>query len=307
MLTQPCPGTPASQYGINNLKLFRDGHISDNKHMPADDISYGLAQRAQDSPVSDFGHQLIADFPSVTHKEAKEITRNLLRCAAHASSMSSKTAGPNLGTAAVPGNTNQLAVSTNKHVRVVQDRKFILPKVGVIRNEPDRPTPVYNFPKRANYTTAREGLDRLDNFPKPKPYMNFSMPSPPRSPSPERPPVKKQKVSFSGAAMDTDDARWYLEDVVDISKSDSLAIDNFGNPSSSSHSITADIAISIADSVDQPSVGDEPLIKKLRLNDSASSNSVAEPEVLGEPHNKKPRLLERFNTEEAVARAFGTE
>ena len=104
-----------------------------------------------------------------------------------------------------------------------------------------------------------------------------------------------------------------------------------GTPSSS-HSITADIAISIADSVDQPSVGDEPLIKKLRLNDisiadsvdqpsvgdeplikklrlndSASSNSVAEPEVLGEPHNKKPRLLERFNTEEAVARAFGTE
>ena len=132
--------------------------------------------------------------------------------------------------------------------------------------------------------------------------------------------------------MDTDDARWYLEDV-DISKNDSLAIDNFGNPSSSSHSITADIAISIADSVDQPSVGDEPPIKKLRLNeysmadvmdqplvgdeplnkkprlnDSASiSNSVAEPEVRGEPHNKKPRLLERFNTEEAVARAFGIE
>ena len=113
--------------------------------------------------------------------------------------------------------------------------------------------------------------------------------------------------------MDTDDARWYLDDDVDISKNDSLAIDNFGNPSSSSHSITADIAISIADSVDQPPVGDEPLIKKLRLNDSASSmhpcinNSVVEPEVLGEPHTKKPRLLERFNTEEAVAKAFGTE
>ena len=132
--------------------------------------------------------------------------------------------------------------------------------------------------------------------------------------------------------MDADDARWYLEDV-DISKNDSLAIDNFGNPSSSSHCITADTAISIADSVDQPSVGDEPPIKKLRpnefsiadvvdqplvgdeplnkkprLNDSASiSISVAEPEVHGEPHNKKPRLLERFNTEEAVARAFGTE
>ena len=107
--------------------------------------------------------------------------------------------------------------------------------------------------------------------------------------------------------MDSDDARWYLEDDNDISKNDSLAIDNFGNPSSSSHSITADIAISIADSVDQPSVGDEPLIKKLRLNDSASiSNSVAEPVVLGEPHTKKPRLLERYNTEEAVAKAFGT-
>ena len=176
----------------------------------------------------------------------------------------------------------------------------------MIRKEPPPPTPVYNFPIRPSHTTAREGLDRLDNFPKPKPYITY--PSPPRSPSPERPPVKKQKVSFSGAAMDTDDARWYLEDDNDISKDDSLAIDNFGNPSSSSHSITADIAISIADSVDQPSVGDEPLSKKLRLNDSASIiNSVAEPEVLGEPHNKKPRLLERFSTEEAVARAFGTE
>ncbi len=79
MLTQPCPGTPASQYGINDLKLFRDGRISDNKHMPADDISYSMAQRAQDSPVSDFGHQLMADFPSVTHKEAKEIINLIIR------------------------------------------------------------------------------------------------------------------------------------------------------------------------------------------------------------------------------------
>ena len=73
MLTQPCPGTPASQYGINNLKLFRDGRISDNKHMPADDISYSMAQRAQDSPVSDFGHQLMADFPSVMTKKLRKL------------------------------------------------------------------------------------------------------------------------------------------------------------------------------------------------------------------------------------------
>ena len=222
----------------------------------------------------------------------------------------SQTAGPKAGTAAGPGNTNNQLVVSNRHVRVFQDRKFIPPKVGVIRNEPDRPTPVYNFPKRSSHTTAREGLDRLDNFPRPKPYL--SMPSPPRSPSPVRPPVKKQKVSFSGAAMDTDDARWYLEDD-NISNNDSLAIDNFGNPSSSSHSISADVAISIADNVDQPLVGEEPLTKKLRLNDSASSgmqtciaNSVDEPSIIDEPHTKKPRLLERYNTEEAVAKAFGT-
>ena len=211
----------------------------------------------------------------------------------------------------MPGNnTNQLVVSTNRHVRVIQDRKFIPPKVGVIRNEPDRPTPVYNFPKRSNHTTAREGLDRLDNFPKPKPYL--SMPSPPRSPSPVRPPVKKQKVSFSGAAMDTDDARWYLDDD-DISNNASFAIDNFGNPSSSSHSMSADVAISIADNVDQPLVGEEPLMKKLRLNVSASSgmqlciaDNVDESSVIDEPHTKKPRLLERYDTEEAVAKAFGT-
>ena len=66
-----------------------------------------------------------------------------------------------------------------------------------------------------------------------------------------------------------------------ISNIASSAIDNFGNPSSSSHSISADVAISIADSVDQPSISEEP-------------------------HNKKPRLLARYNTEEAVAKAFGT-
>ena len=50
----------------------------------------------------------------------------------------------------------------------------------------------------------------------------------------------------------------------------------------------------------------------MRLNDSAFSmqtcisNSMAEPLVIGEPHTKKPRLLERYNTEEAVAKAFGT-
>ena len=85
-----------------------------------------------------------------------------------------------------------------------------------------------------------------------------------------------------------------------------LAIDNFGNPSSSSHSISADVAISIADNVDQPLVGEEPLMKKLRLNDSALTDSVDEPSIIDEPHTKKPRLLERYNTEEAVAKAFGT-
>ena len=49
----------------------------------------------------------------------------------------------------------------------------------------------------------------------------------------------------------------------------------------SSHNVSADIAISIAGSVDHPSVSEEP-------------------------HTKKPRLLARYNTEEAVAKAFGT-
>ena len=53
-------------------------------------------------------------------------------------------------------------------------------------------------------------------------------------------------------------------------------------------------------------------MKKLRLNVSASSDnqlciadSVDEPSIIDEPHTKKPRLLERYNTEEAVAKAFG--
>ena len=64
-----------------------------------------------------------------------------------------------------------------------------------------------SFPVGPSHRTAREGLDRLDFFPRPKPYLSM-----PRSPTPERPPPKKQRVNFSGAAMDNDDARWYLED-----------------------------------------------------------------------------------------------
>ena len=99
MLTQPCPGGPASQYGIENLKSFRDGRISHNKPMPADEFSYQDSVRATECPVSDFGHQLINDFPSITAAEAKEITRNLLRCAAHAASLSGSgpTTTPKLG------------------------------------------------------------------------------------------------------------------------------------------------------------------------------------------------------------------
>ena len=113
--------------------------------------------------------------------------------------------------------------------------------------------------------------------------------------------------------MDTDDARWYLEDDNNISNIASPAIDNFGNPSSSSRSLSADVAISIADNVDQPSVGEEPHMKKLRLNVCVSSDNkmcvadtVDHASINEEPHTKKPRLLERYNTEEAVAKAFGT-
>ena len=113
--------------------------------------------------------------------------------------------------------------------------------------------------------------------------------------------------------MDTDDARWYLEDDNNISNIASSANDNFGNPSSSSRSLSADVAISITDSVDQVSIGEEPQNKKPRLNVSSSTDgqisiadSVDDPSNCEEPHTKKPRLLERYNTEEAVAKAFGT-
>ena len=97
--------------------------------------------------------------------------------------------------------------------------------------------------------------------------------------------------------MDTDDARWYLEDDNNISNIASPAIDNFGNPSSSSRSLSADVAISIADGVDQPSICQEPHNKKPRLNVSSSTDvkisiadSVDQPSICEEPHNKKLRL-----------------
>ena len=125
------------------------------------------------------------------------------------------------------------------------------------------------------YRMAREGLDRLDDFPPPRPYLTM-----PRTPSPERPPPKQQRVTFSGAAMDNDDARWYQDDTI-VNSMASSSVDNFGNSVSSSDNMSADVASSIADSVDHPSISNEP-------------------------HTKKPRLLARYNTEEAVAKDFGS-
>ena len=79
--------------------------------------------------------------------------------------------------------------------------------------------------------------------------------------------------------MDNDDAMWYQEDTI-VNNMASSSVDNFGNSVSASNSISPNAASSIADSVDTPSFSIEP-------------------------HNKKPRLLARYNTEEAVAKAFG--
>ena len=80
--------------------------------------------------------------------------------------------------------------------------------------------------------------------------------------------------------MDKDDARWYQEDTIDNSMARS-SVDNFGSSVSITNSISPNAASSIADSVDNPSISTEP-------------------------HNRKPRLLARYNTEEAVAKAFGS-
>ena len=80
--------------------------------------------------------------------------------------------------------------------------------------------------------------------------------------------------------MDNDDAIWYQEDTIVNSMAGSSG-DNFGNSVSISNTVSPDIAISIADSVDNPSTSNEP-------------------------HNKKHRLLARYNTEEAIAKAFGS-
>ena len=86
--------------------------------MPADEFSYHDSVRATECPVSDFGHQLINDFPSITAHEAKDIIRNLLRCAAHAASMAGSVPTTSSQSGQVVG--SQLVVSTNKHVRVYQ-------------------------------------------------------------------------------------------------------------------------------------------------------------------------------------------
>ena len=93
--------------------------------------------------------------------------------AAHAASMagSGPTTDSQSGQVVSMGNTtsNQLNVSTNKYVRIYQDRKFNPPsKQGEARKQPPPVRPEYNFPVGPSHSTAGEGLDRLDNFSQPK-------------------------------------------------------------------------------------------------------------------------------------------
>ena len=92
-------------------------------------------------------------------------------------------------------------------------------------------------------------------------------------------PNNKPNVDVRGW-VDNADAIWYQDDTI-VNSMSSSSVDNFGNSVSISNNRSSDIAISIADSVDNPSISNEP-------------------------HNQKPRLLARYNTEEAVAKAFGS-
>ena len=83
----------------------------------------------------------------------------------------------------------------------------------------------------------------------------------PRTPSPERPPPKKHRVTFSGAAMDNGDAIWYQEGTI-VNSMASSSVDDFGNFVSNSNSLSLNAAISTADSVDNPSISIEPHMKK---------------------------------------------
>ena len=108
MLTQPCPKTPASQYGTDNLKMFSEGKLPVYKARTSPSApDFALEMKSLEEPVSDFGKRLLQDFPSITKSEVRDITFNLLRSAAHAASLS--------------GNATSSS-SANKHIRVIQDR-----------------------------------------------------------------------------------------------------------------------------------------------------------------------------------------
>jgi len=192
MLSQPCPGGPASQYGIENLKNFSEGRVRANKSSPRVDLDYNLAAKADHEPVSDFDLQLMKDHPSITANEARDITFNLLRSAAHAASMSGGNAV--VAQRGASSASSGLVVSTNKHIHIFQDRKITLGKQGTTRKEPPpaRPDPPLN-PVNVRYNTARESMDRLDSFPV-QPYL--FLPPDPAVPviQPIMPPPKKHRV-----------------------------------------------------------------------------------------------------------------
>ena len=54
MLAEPCPKTPASQYGIDNLKSFSEGKLPVYKSRSSDP-DFVLERKAVEEPVSDFG------------------------------------------------------------------------------------------------------------------------------------------------------------------------------------------------------------------------------------------------------------
>ena len=195
-LNSPLCWGPAFQYGIENLKLFRDDHRRRTKPMPADDLSFVVAKRSAECPVCDFGQQLINEYPSITANTTKDVTRNFPRCSAYAvvAALLPTTLSPAnpLPPMAAAANSHQLVVSTNKHDRVPQIVNSDY-KAGVVETRKAPPPSRPELTLGSKYRTASEELDRLDDrslFPPPKPYLPM-----PRTPSPVKPPQEKQRVT----------------------------------------------------------------------------------------------------------------
>ena len=125
LLAEPCPGEPLSNYGVENLKNYREGKMQD-KDDRQESLSLEALEKAKNSPASNFVLQLLEDIPGISAQEAQAVATNMLRCAEFAASLSEK---PPIAQSKPSTESTLTVLDKHTKIKVAKPKSTLPPKV----------------------------------------------------------------------------------------------------------------------------------------------------------------------------------